>query len=89
MYHKVAQISGSKKIVITETGWPSKGQTIKDAVPSDVNVMRYVAEISEWGSSKNIDIFYFSSFDESWKIHSEGWAGTSWGLWDKNEEFKY
>jgi hypothetical protein len=26
----------------------------------------------------NVDVFYFS-FDES--IHSEGWAGTSWGLW--------
>jgi len=89
MYHKVAQISGGKKIVITETGWPSKGQTVKDAVPSNENVMRYFAEISEWGSSKNVEIFYFSSFDESWKIHFEGWAGTAWGLWDKNENFKY
>lgn len=89
MYHKVAKISGGKKIVITETGWPSKGQTVKDAVPSNENVMRYFAEISEWGSSKNVEIFYFSSFDESWKIHFEGWAGTAWGLWDKNENFKY
>jgi exo-beta-1,3-glucanase (GH17 family) len=29
----------------------------------------------------NVDVFLFFSFDESWKIHSEGWAGTSWGLW--------
>ena len=89
MYQKVSEIAGGKKIIITETGWPSEGQIVGDAVPSEVNVMRYVAEISEWSKSKNIEMFYFSSFDESWKIHSEGWAGTSWGLWDKNEKFKF
>ncbi len=89
MYHKVSQIAEGKKIVITETGWPSKGQNVRDAEPSNENVMRYVADISEWSKARNIEMFYFSSFDEAWKIHSEGWAGTAWGLWDKNEKFKY
>jgi glycoside/pentoside/hexuronide:cation symporter, GPH family len=89
MYHYVSQIADGKKILITETGWPSKGQNVRDAVPSDENVMRYVAEIAEWSKTRNIEMFYFSSFDEAWKIHSEGWAGTSWGLWDKNEKFKF
>lgn len=89
MYRQTSAVAGSKKIIITESGWPSKGQNVGDAVPSEENTMRYVAEISEWCSAKNIEMFYFSSFDESWKIHSEGWAGTSWGLWDKNENFKY
>jgi glycoside/pentoside/hexuronide:cation symporter, GPH family len=89
MYHKVSGIANGKKVVITETGWPNKGQIVIDAVPSEENTMRYVAEISEWSRTKNVEMFYFSSFDESWKIHSEGWAGTSWGLWDKNEKFKF
>lgn len=89
MYQQVSAVAQGKKVIITETGWPSKGQNVFDAVPSEENVRRYVAEISEWSSTKNVEMFYFSSFDESWKIHFEGWAGTSWGLWDKNENFKY
>ena len=89
MYKKVLQIAGTKKIIITETGWPTDGQIVKDAEPSKTNVMRYVVEIFEWVQKENIEMFYFSSFDESWKIHFEGWTGTSWGLWDKNEKFKY
>lgn len=89
MYQQVSAVAQGKKVIITETGWPSKGQNVFDAVPSEENVRRYVAEISEWSSAKNVEMFYFSSFDESWKIHFEGWAGTSWGLWDKNENFKF
>lgn len=89
MYQQVSAVAQGKKVIITETGWPSKGQNVFDAVPSEENVKRYVAEISEWSSAKNVEMFYFSSFDESWKIHFEGWAGTAWGLWDKNENFKY
>jgi GPH family glycoside/pentoside/hexuronide:cation symporter len=89
MYQQVLSVANGKKVVIAETGWPSKGQNVVDAVPSEENTMRYVAEISEWCGTKNVEMFYFSSFDESWKIHSEGWAGTSWGLWDKNEKFKF
>ena len=41
------------------------------------------------GRDRELKGFYFTSFDESWKRHSEGWAGTSWGLWDANENFKF
>jgi len=34
-------------------------------------------------------MFYFSSFDESWKVDSEGDVGAFWGLWDKNEKIKF
>ena len=26
-------------------------------------------------------MFYFSSFDESWKVEAEGDVGAYWGLW--------
>jgi len=38
---------------------------------------------------ENIDVFYFSSFDETWKIEKEGDVGAYWGLWDKDGNLKY
>ncbi len=29
------------------------------------------------------------SFDESWKVGTEGDVGAYWGLWDKNEKLKF
>jgi glycoside/pentoside/hexuronide:cation symporter, GPH family len=46
-------------------------------------------EAQLWAVQANVKLFYFSSFDEAWKIHSEGWTGTSWGLWDEDENFKF
>ena len=89
MYRKTLDIAQGKKVIITETGWPSKGEVIEDAVPSKENVMQYYIKAQLWAEKEQINLFYFSSFDESWKIHFEGWAGTSWGLWDTKEKFKY
>lgn len=89
MYHKTKKIVGNKEVMVTETGWPSAGQTVDAAVPSPENAMRYFVETQQWADAREINLFYFSSFDESWKIHAEGWAGTSWGLWDKKKELKY
>jgi glycoside/pentoside/hexuronide:cation symporter, GPH family len=89
MYRKTVEAAQGKKVIIAETGWPSKGEITGAAEPSKVNVMTYYIKAQLWAESENVDVFYFSSFDESWKIHSEGWAGTSWGLWDTNENFKY
>jgi len=89
MYLKTVEAAQGKKVFIAETGWPSIGEQIGKAVPSEENVMIYYIKAQSWAENENIDLFYFSSFDESWKIHSEGWAGTSWGLWDVNEMFKF
>jgi len=89
MYNNTLKAVNGKKIIITETGWPSKGEKTGNAIPSNKNVLKYYIKSQQWAETKNIEIFYFSSFDESWKVHSEGWAGTSWGLWDINENFKY
>jgi glucan 1,3-beta-glucosidase len=34
-------------------------------------------------------VFYFSSFDEAWKIGDEGDVGAYWGVYDKDENLKY
>ena len=89
MYRRTLEAAKGKKVIIAETGWPSKGQAVQGAYPSEENVMKYFIKTQLWAQKEQVDMFYFASFDESWKIHSEGWAGTSWGLWDKDENFKF
>lgn len=89
MYRRTVEAAQGKKVMITETGWPSSGELVGAAQPSKENVMKYYIKVQAWAQNEQVPLFYFASFDESWKIHSEGWAGTSWGLWDVNEQFKY
>ena len=81
--------SNGKKVIITETGWPSKGGNIEAAVPSHLNAMKYFIAVQDWTKNHEIELFYFSSFDESWKIKQEGEVGAGWGIWDKNENLKF
>jgi GPH family glycoside/pentoside/hexuronide:cation symporter len=89
MMEMTKAISQGKKIIITETGWPSLGGSVEEAVPSDVNAMKYFIAIQEWTKTNQIKMFYFSSFDETWKVKEEGAVGAGWGLWDKHENLKY
>ncbi|MEO1589562.1 MAG: glycosyl hydrolase family 17 protein [Bacteroidota bacterium] len=89
MYELTQQVAGGKPIIITETGWPSSGQAVEAAEPSKENALRYFIDAQTWAASKGIDMFYFSSFDESWKVTQEGEVGGQWGIWDKNEHLKY
>lgn len=89
MYELTDQVAKGKKVIITETGWPSKGQPVMEANPSAENTMKYFIRLQDWAKDKNIDMFYFSSFDESWKLHHEGEVGTQWGLWDIHEKPKF
>ena len=78
-----------KPVIVSETGWPGKGQAVGAAVPSPEHAMRYFVDVQQWGRSEGIKLFYFSSFDEPWKLDQEGEVGTQWGLWDKDERPKY
>ena len=78
-----------KKVIITETGWPSFGEGLQGAEPSYLNALKYFVNSQVWSDEENIDMFYFSSFDESWKVGAEGVVGAYWGLWDKNEKLKF
>ena len=89
MYDSVKQVSKNKKVVITETGWPSKGESLGMAIPSELNAIKYFINTHLWALDENIETFYFSSFDEAWKAGTEGDVGAYWGIWDKSENFKY
>jgi len=89
MYHRALNAGKGKKVIITETGWPNRGTAFEDSVPSFNNAIRYFINAQNWSKENNIDMFYFSSFDEMWKIDSEGDVGAYWGLWDKDGKLKY
>ncbi len=89
MYDIAAKAGNGKKVIISETGWPSQGTPLHGAEPSDINFMKYFINTQKWSAEEDIDIFYFSSFDESWKVGAEGDVGAYWGIWDKDEKLKY
>ncbi|RED48998.1 glycoside hydrolase family 17 protein [Seonamhaeicola aphaedonensis] len=89
MYNQALKAANGKKVIITETGWPSEGKGLYGALPSYENAMKYFINTQHWSQEDDIDIFYFSSFDESWKVGSEGDVGAFWGLWDKHEQPKF
>jgi exo-beta-1,3-glucanase (GH17 family) len=89
MFGQASAAANGKKIIITETGWPSKGESLRGAHSTEENAMKYFINAQAWAAKDDIEIFYFSSFDESWKVGAEGVVGAYWGLWDKNENLKF
>ncbi|WP_295831840.1 glycosyl hydrolase family 17 protein [uncultured Winogradskyella sp.] len=89
MYGQVVDAAQGKPIIITETGWPSEGGGLKGALAGPEAAMKYFIDTIRWTNENKIPIFYFSSFDESWKTGDEGDVGAYWGLWDKNENLKF
>lgn len=89
MYGQVVDAAQGKPIIITETGWPSQGGSFEGALANEASAMKYFMDTVNWTEANAIPIFYFSSFDESWKTGDEGDVGAYWGLWDKNENLKF
>jgi exo-beta-1,3-glucanase (GH17 family) len=89
MYELAHRHAKGKQVIISETGWPTKGEQYGGAVPSYENAMHYFIQTFEWAQKENIHLFYFSSFDEAWKVSKEGEYGAYWGLWDKDGKFKF
>ncbi len=89
MYYTALNAGKGKKVIISETGWPNKGTPDRAATPSYENAIRYFINTYTWAEQDDIDVFYFSSFDELWKVASEGDVGAYWGLWDINGNLKY
>ena len=92
MYRRLQKVAQGKRIIITETGWPSAGGHFYGAESSPQGAYLYFLKAMEWAAEENIEMFYFSSFDEPWKVAGdagEGDVGAYWGLWDTSERFKY
>jgi glucan 1,3-beta-glucosidase len=89
MFERVRAVAPGKRIVISETGWPDQGSAFHGAVPSVEGAMRYFVDTMRWAEAENLEVFWFSSFDEAWKVGAEGDVGAYWGLWDANGRPKF
>ncbi|MFU8896762.1 MAG: glycosyl hydrolase family 17 protein [Gammaproteobacteria bacterium] len=89
MYRRVIRVADGKPVIISETGWPSTGVAFGGAIPSFRNAIKYFIDTYQWAAQEGIDVFYFSAFDEAWKVADEGDVGAYWGLWDKDGQPKF
>ncbi len=89
MYYQAKAAGNGKKVIITETGWPSQGEGLGGAQPDMLNAIKYFINANLWAEDENVEIMYFSSFDEAWKMSDEGEVGAYWGIWDANNKLKF
>lgn len=65
-----------------------EGEGKDAALPSQSNAIKYFIDTQLWSKDDGIEVFYFSSFDEAWKVGSEGEVGAYWGIWDSKGQLK-
>jgi exo-beta-1,3-glucanase (GH17 family) len=90
IYAKFKELYPDKRVVIGETGWPSRGNQNGNAIPSLENQRRFFLEFTALAAQKGIEYFYFSPYEEPWKAPEAGEIGISWGIntperWNKFE----
>jgi exo-beta-1,3-glucanase (GH17 family) len=82
-----------KALVIGETGWPTRGEH-DIAIGSEINQRLFLKEllgrIQTYNQShtQRIKLWYFTAFDEAWKIAEEQLQGGYWGLYDSKRQPK-
>jgi GPH family glycoside/pentoside/hexuronide:cation symporter len=81
IYGLIKSMVGDKEVLITETGWPAKGQVNGAAVPSAKNASRYAREVTAWANHNGVKVWHFEAYDEPWKADFEGALGAHWGHW--------
>lgn len=89
-YNQIKSLYPGKRVVITETGWPTAGETRGGAVPSSANQRRFLQEFLSRAKKENIDFFLFEAFDEAWKKSSgAGEVEGHWGLYTASRQPKH
>lgn len=88
LHQEMMTKADGKKVIVSETGWPSAGNTIIEAVPSLENACFYNLNFTSWAQAENVAYFIFEAFDETWKAEYEGAQGAHWGMWDKYGNLK-
>ncbi|AEE54582.1 glycosyl hydrolase family 17 protein [Haliscomenobacter hydrossis] len=79
----------NKRLIIGETGWPSKGGIIGKAVPSLPNQRKFLLEFLSLANKNNVEFMFFDAFDELWKMEGTDGLGQSWGYHFSNRTAKH
>ncbi len=79
----------TKHILLGEVGWPSEGQWVKGAEPSQINQAKFIRTFLNAANAERMDYSIIESFDTPWKRAIEGTVGAHWGLWDSARRPKF
>lgn len=88
-YSEIKAMCPTKRVILSETGWPSAGATNGAAVPSLENQRRFIQELIAKAAEKGLEFFLFEAFDEKWKKDVEGEVGAHWGFYDSARKPKH
>ncbi|KAI8578670.1 hypothetical protein K450DRAFT_245982 [Umbelopsis ramanniana AG] len=84
---KPARLARKSVAAIAEVGWPSRGVSNSDSVPSLTNLQTFVDDFVCHANKANVRYYYFEAFDEPWKSKENELEG-SWGIMDENRNLK-
>ncbi|KAL4944817.1 hypothetical protein BDV06DRAFT_68473 [Aspergillus oleicola] len=79
---QLSDISGGKRTLITESGWPHAGQRNGVAVPSPENQLTALENLKRAFGGREGDLVLFSAFDDGWKVDNQWTFGAEkfWGI---------
>ena len=66
-HQQLNSAAGGKEVIVSETGWPSAGNPVGDAIPSPDNASFYFRNFVSWARADQVKYFYFEAYDEPWK----------------------
>lgn len=72
-----AQCGNGKSVLVTESGWPTEGNTVGDAVPSQEN---QVAALKGLGSVMGSQVIMFTTYNDYWKDPGPYNVEQKWGI---------
>jgi len=80
----------NKPIFIAETGWPSIGTSVKNAVPDKWASYQFLRDIWQRSQSEHFSYVIIEAFDQPWKENfHEGKVGGHWGIFDIHDKSKF
>ena len=79
-YSALTAANPGKEIIIGETGWPTAGNTISQAIPSEANARKYFTDVIAWARTSSVKIYWFEAFDEKWKATPDYPQEANWGI---------
>lgn len=88
-YDELQSTFPGKRILISETGWPSAGPRKMGAVPSLEGQEQFTRAFLERAALKKYDYNFCEAYDQPWKEKSlEAGVGAHWGLFGRMREPK-
>ena len=79
-YQGLRHKARGKQIIISETGYPSDGQTVGGAVPGEAAAAAVFEASWQWAMQSGVIVCWFDAADEGFKAAEEGEAGAHWGF---------